>query len=283
MCKRELTIDNICEILIKNKKIFIKGKVIMYFTVVKKRAILGVVCFILAGVIAGVTVGATGAYQVFYGYAVRSLPIYYVSTEEKKIAISFDCAWGVDYTDTLLSVMEEENVKCTFFTVEFWTVKHPDYVKKISDAGHEIGTHSATHPYMSKLSRDAIIKELNSSVSAIESITQKKVEVFRPPYGDYNDLLIDTAKELGLFTIQWDVDSLDWKNLTANEITERVVKRVKNGSIVLFHNQGLHTAEALPTIINTLKSAGYEFVTIGELIYRDGYIMAADGAQVKNS
>jgi peptidoglycan/xylan/chitin deacetylase (PgdA/CDA1 family) len=165
--------------------------------------------------------------------------------------------------------------------VEFWTKKYPDMVKKISDFGHEIGTHSATHPYMSKLAEEDIIKELSSSTLAITEITGKKVEVFRPPYGDYDDLLIETAKNLGLFTIQWDVDSLDWKNLSANEITNRVVKKVKNGSIVLFHNQGLHTAEALPQIIKELKNKGYVFVPIGELIYRDNYFMAVDGAQVQ--
>lgn len=254
----------------------------MYFTVLKKKKIIAVLCVLLTGVICAITVCTTGAHQVFFGYAVKSLPIYYVKTEQKQIAISFDCAWGVDYTDTLLSVMEKENVKCTFFMVEFWTEKYPEYVKKISDAGHEIGTHSATHPYMSKLSRETIVKELNSSVKAIENITGKKVEVFRPPYGDYNNLLIDTAKELGLYTIQWDVDSLDWKNLSTNEIVKRVTSGVKNGSIVLFHNQGLHTAEALPTIISILKDKGYTFMPIGQLIYRDNYKMGADGAQIKN-
>lgn len=221
----------------------------------------------------------TPAHEVFYGGTLRELPIYYVKTEEKKLAISFDCAWGVDSTDGLLSVMEKEGVKSTFFMVEFWAKKHPEYVKKISDAGHEVGTHSATHPYMSKLSKEAIVKELTSSSSVIEEIIGKKVEVFRPPYGDYNDLLINTATELGLYTIQWDVDSLDWKNLTAGEINKRVVGKVKNGSIVLFHNQGLHTLEALPHIIKALKQKGYQFVTIGELIYRDNYQMANDGGQ----
>ena len=258
-------------------------KVIMYFAVLKKRKILSALCLVLVGIIATVTLYKTGAYQVFYGSAMRKLPIYRVQTDEKKISISFDCAWGVDYTDKLLEVMEAENVKCTFFMVEFWTKKHPDYVKKISDAGHEIGTHSATHPYMSTLDKSAIERELTTSKQAIESITGKTVEVFRPPYGDYDDLLIDTAFSLGLYTIQWDVDSLDWKDLSAKEIFNRVTARVKNGSIVLFHNQGLHTAEALPDIIKSLKAEGYTFVPIGELIYRDNYKMATDGAQIKNS
>ena len=253
----------------------------MYFAVISKKKFLSAMIGIMMFVVAVLSVYKTGAYEVFSGYATRKLPIYRVQTEDKKIAISFDCAWGVDYTDKLLSIMEEQKVKCTFFMVEFWTEKYPEYVKKISDAGHEIGTHSATHPHMSKLDETPIRKELSSSKLAIEKITGKKVEVFRPPYGDYDDLLIDTAFDMGLYTIQWDVDSLDWKNLSAKEIISRVTSKVTSGSIVLFHNQGLHTAEALPSIIKSLKEKGYEFLPIGELIYRDGYRMGADGSQIK--
>ncbi len=255
----------------------------MHFAVLTKKKIIVIFALALAGILSSICVSKTGAYNVFFGYAVRELPIYRVEREDKKIAISFDCAWGTDYTDSLLEIMEKENVKCTFFSVEFWTKKNPEYVKKISDYGHEIGTHSATHPYMSKLDRDTIIKELSSSSNEIEKITGKKVELFRAPYGDYNDRLIKTARELNLFTIQWDVDSLDWKDLSAKQICDRVIKRVKSGSIVLFHNQGLNTAQALPTIISELKGKGYEFVKISDLIYRENYQMRTDGSQVKNS
>lgn len=255
----------------------------MYFTVLNKRKLIILVCFIIAGVVSGILLSSTGAYSVFYGGNLKKLPIYRVQTEEKKIAISFDCAWGTDYTDKLLEIMAQEKIQSTFFMVEFWVKKNPEYVKKIFEYGHEIGTHSSTHPYMSKLDKVAIQKELTTSVNAIESITGAKVELFRAPYGDYDDLLIDTAKELGLYTIQWDVDSLDWKNLTASEITDRVTKKVQNGSIVLFHNQGKYTAQALPQIIKMLKDKGYTFVKISELIYRDNYKMSADGSQVKIS
>ena len=127
--------------------------------------------------------------------------------------------------------------------VEFWTEKYPEYVKKISDNGNEIGTHSATHPYMSKLGESEIRKELTTSSEAIEKITGKKVELFRPPYGDYDDLLIETATDMGLYTIQWDVDSLDWKDLSASDIAMRIVSRTREGSIILCHNNGKHTAE----------------------------------------
>ena len=247
-----------------------------------KQKINRIIAFILIPLALLFFIDFKGYYQVFYGYATRELPIYSVKTNEKVLSISFDCAWGVDYTDKLLEIMKEEDVKCTFFMVEFWAKKHPDYVKKIFDAGHEIGTHSSTHPYMSKLSKEGIIRELTTSTKVIEDITNKKVEVFRAPYGDYNDLLIKTARELGLYTIQWDVDSLDWKNLSAKEIEDRVLNRVKNGSIVLFHNQGLHTHEALKNIIITLKSKGYSFKRIGDLIYKDNYQMLPDGTQITN-
>ena len=253
----------------------------MYFTVLNKINIFTFLAFTLALVFCLVIFCSTNAHQVFLGYAVRELPIYRVETSDKKIAISFDCAWGTDYTDKLLEIMQSENIKCTFFAVEFWTKKNPEYIKKISDYGHEIGTHSATHPYMSKLDKNTIIKELTSSSKAIEDITGKKVELFRAPYGDYNDNLINTAKELNLFTIQWDVDSLDWKDLSAKEIAKRVIGKAKSGSIVLFHNQGLHTAEALPIIISHLKDNGYKFVPIGELIYKTNYKMRADGTQIQ--
>ena len=250
------------------------------FVVVKRKKIL--LCLIALVVTAALAVSVPLGVKAAFSKSARKLPIYSVETDEKKIAISFDCAWGVDYTDRLLSVMKEKGIASTFFMVEFWVKKYPEYVKKIDAAGHEIGTHSSTHPYMSKLGKEVIKKELESSSSAITDITGKKVEVFRPPYGDYDDLLIETATEMGLYVIQWDVDSLDWKNLSSAEIYKRVTGKIKNGSIVLFHNNGLHTADALPRIIDSIKNQGYEFVKIGDLIYRDNYKMAADGRQIKN-
>ena len=211
--------------------------------------------------------------------AERKLPIYGVQTTEKKVAISFDCAWGAEYTDALLEAMERSGVTCTFFAVQFWVEKYPEYAKKIVDAGHELGTHSKTHPYMSKLSKAEIQEELSSSCAAIEQATGIKPTLFRPPYGDYNNLLVETAEETGLYTIQWDVDSLDWKNLSAQEIALRVVNGVKEGSIILCHNNGLHTSEALPMIFSTLQNRGYEFVPIGELIYKENYSIDHTGRQ----
>lgn len=264
----------------KHKK---RGKFfyIMKFACIKLSLIKKTALFLSVIVTSCLLLTFTSGAYVFYGNSSRKLPVYYVKTEEKKLALTFDCAWGVDYTDQLLSILQEENVTATFFMVKFWVEKYPEYVKKICDAGHEIGTHSSTHPYMSKLSAQAQKKELENSVESIKKITNGSVNCFRPPYGDYNDTLIDTATSLNLFTIQWDVDSLDWKNLSATEIEGRVLSKAKNGSIILFHNQGLNTSKALKNIIKNLKEKGYAFCSVYDLIYKDNFRMGADGAQIK--
>jgi polysaccharide deacetylase family sporulation protein PdaB len=213
--------------------------------------------------------------------ASRVLPIYCVGREDKKISISFDCAWGTEYTDAILSSLEKNDIKCTFFATQFWVEKNPEHAKKIVQAGHELGSHSRTHSYMSKLSEKEIVDELNTSVTAIEKTTGHKTNLFRAPFGDYDNLLIETATAQNLYTIQWDVDSLDWKNLSATEIALRIVNGVKSGSIILCHNNGLHTAEALPIIFSTLKNRGYQFVPIGELIYKTDFKVDPTGKQLK--
>ena len=242
-----------------------------------------IVCFCIAVAITALSLSAyySGAYAVWFGGTVRKLPIYSVGTEQKVVALTFDCAWGTEHTQEILNVLAREEVPATWFMVEFWAEKYPQFVTAISEAGHQIGTHSKTHSYMSRLSAAQIKEELTSSAGTIESITGKKVELFRPPFGDYDDELISTAEECGLFTIQWDVDSLDWKDLSAGEITNRVLGGAKEGSIILMHNNGLHTAESLPAVISALKVRGYAFSTVGDMIYRSGYTIDSNGRQQK--
>lgn len=239
-------------------------------------------CAAIAAVICGLSLSAyySGAYAVYFGNTPRALPIYSVEREDKTVSITFDCAWGVEHTDAILEALRVGEVSATWFMVEFWTEKYPDYVKKINEAGHEIGTHSATHSYMSKQNSEEIRSELETSSNSIYNITGKEVELFRPPYGDYDDELIKTASSEGFYSIQWDVDSLDWKDLSATDIASRVINAVKSGSIILMHNNGLHTAEAVPIIISTLKNRGYKFVPVGELIYRENYSIDSSGRQL---
>lgn len=248
--------------------------------VLNLKAVAASVCSIALIAVLCVSAHFTGAYAVYYNMSPRLLPIYSVGREDKYISITFDCAWGTEHTDDILKALKAGNVRATFFMVEFWTEKYPDFVKKIDSSGCEIGTHSATHSYMSKQSADEIRLELSTSSQAIKDITGKNVELFRPPYGDYDDELIKTASELGLYTIQWDVDSLDWRDLSATDIAMRVINGAKSGSIILMHNNGLHTAEAVPIIVETLKNRGYTFVPVGELIYREGYTLDSTGRQI---
>ncbi|EOC99504.1 polysaccharide deacetylase family sporulation protein PdaB [Caldisalinibacter kiritimatiensis] len=211
----------------------------------------------------------------------KSLPIYYVDTEEKRIAISFDAAWGADKTDDILDILDKYDIKTTFFLVGFWVDRYPDMVKEIKKRGHEIGNHSSNHPHMTKLSKEQIVEELKETENKIKELTGQRTVLFRPPFGDYNDRVINACKEAGYYVIQWDVDSLDWKELGVEPVVDRVTKNVKNGSIVLFHNNAKYVAEYLPLVLEKLKAEGYEIVPISELIYKDNYYIDHTGKQIK--
>ena len=196
----------------------------------------------------------------------RKLPVYSVERDDKCVSLTFDAAWGNEDTQTLIDILDRYGVKATFFVVGFWADKYPESVKALSDAGHEVMTHSDDHAHFNSLSRQQITDNLSAGCGKIEAITGVRPTLFRAPYGEYNDQVVETAASLGLTTVQWDVDSLDWKDLSAGEITRRVCDQVRDGSIVLFHNAALHTPEALPGIIEYLQSNGYRIVPVGELL-----------------
>ncbi len=212
--------------------------------------------------------------------AKKELPIYSVETDKKKIAISFDAAWGDEYTAYILDTLDQYNIKSTFFLVGFWVDKYPEHVKEIFDRGHDIGNHSTTHPNMSELSIDQMEEEINNTGDKIQKITGVKPILFRPPFGDYNDQLINSLKENGYYGIQWDVDSLDWKELGVESVVDKVTRNVKNGSIVLFHNNAKYVKEYLPLVLERLQKDGYEIVPISELIYRENFMMDNSGRQI---
>lgn len=212
----------------------------------------------------------------------KKLPIYWVDTKEKKVAISFDCAWGNEHTKPIMDILDQYDVKTTFFMVKFWAEKFPEDVLEISKRGHEIGNHSSTHPNMAKLSVEDMTKELQGSSEAIEKITGKKPDLFRPPFGAYSNNLIETCEANGYYVIQWDVDSLDWKEITTEQIVDRVTRNVKPGSIVLFHNNAEHVEDYLPAVLDKLKSEGYAIVPVGQLIMKENYHMDHTGKQTAN-
>ncbi len=214
----------------------------------------------------------------------RELPIYSVDTAEKKAAITFDCAWGADDIPDILNTLKKSDIKATFFTVGQWAEKYPDSIRAIADDGHDVANHSYSHLRMGSIDREKLISEIQKCNDVLEKLSGKKCELFRAPYGDYNNSTIIEARKLGCYTIQWNVDSLDWKpGISSDEIMKRIDKYIKPGSILLFHNDTPLTAKLLPGIIADLKDKGYSFVPVSELILRDNYNIDNEGRQKSNT
>lgn len=249
------------------------------FCVVKLKSIKYVLLVLLVTVLLAISFNGASSAQVFFGYNTKLVPVYSVQTDKKQVAITFDASWGADKTEEIMKILKEYDAKGTFFLVGFWVDKYPDMVKLINDNGFEIGTHSNTHPDLTKLSREAVKLEISTCTDMIEKITNKKIELFRAPYGAYNNTVIEVSNELNLIPIQWDVDSLDWKGISAQNITTRIVNNVKNGSIILCHNNSDHILDALPMVLDRLKGQGYEVTSVGELVYKENYTIDRNGVQ----
>ena len=212
----------------------------------------------------------------------RQLPIYCVQTDQKKVALTFDAAWGNEDTQKILDILKEKNVHATFFMTGGWVKNYPEDVKAILAAGHDLGNHSENHKNMSQLSSDEQKQELLSVHERVRQLTGYEMFLFRPPYGDYDDSVVLTARECGYYPIQWDVDSLDWKDYGTDAILDRVLNHshLGNGSIILCHNGAKYTAQALERLITGLQEKGYRIVPVSELILREDYHMDAEGRQI---
>lgn len=215
----------------------------------------------------------------------RELPIYCVDTTEPKIALSFDAAWGNEDTQTILSILRENDVKVTFFMTGGWVSSYPEDVKAILADGHDLGNHSEHHKDMATLDTSQQKEELLTVHDRVRELTGYEMRLFRPPYGSYNNDLVRTAAALGYHTIQWNVDSLDWKDYGADQITDTVCNhpQLGNGSIILCHNGAKYTPQALDTMIKTLKDKGFTFVKIADLIYPEPYHLGVDGRQYQDT
>lgn len=231
-------------------------------------------------------------YQHYYSPVVtsskvgdRNLPIYCVDCgSDKKIALTFDAAWGNEDTHKILEILDKQDVKVTFFMTGGWVEAYPDDVRAILDAGHDLGNHSENHKNMSQLSNAEKKDELMKVHEKVKELTGYEMFLFRPPYGDYDNDVITTASACGYYSIQWDVDSLDWKNFGVDSIIQTVTnhKHLDSGSIILCHNGAKYTADALDTMITSLKEKGYTFVPVSELIYRENYHMNHEGRQIQD-
>ena len=225
-----------------------------------------------------------GAATVSNSVGGRELPIYCVETDKPQIALSFDAAWGNEDTKQIMEILRKHNVKVTFFMTRGWVDSYPEDVKMILAEGHDLGNHSENHKNMSQISDSEIKEEVMKVHEKVKELTGYDMFLFRPPYGDYDNHVIKGVRACGYYPIQWDVDSLDWKDYGVDSIVNTVCshKHLGNGSIILCHNGAKYTAQALDTLITTLKDKGYEFVPLSQLIIRDDYHLDHEGRQHAN-
>lgn len=244
----------------------------------KKRGIqLALAVCLLAGSL--LYAGFNGINRSVFSESKKPLPIYSVETAEKKVAVTINVASGNDTTDSILETLDRYHVKSTFFLVGTWAKQYPDEVKKLAYRGHNLGNHSSTHPHMSNMSESQIVSEIKVTSDQVTALTGQPCPLFRAPYGDYDSNLVTVSRDHGYEIIQWDVDSLDWKGLTADQILERVKKSVGPGSILLFHNDSEHILPALEAVLAYLASEGYECVTVPELLHPGNYALDHTGRQ----
>ena len=255
----------------------------MILTLTKKNVVFAIAITLVLCVLL-VSVGVTSTASVFFGGTTRKIPVYKVATndEDKVIALTFDAAWGADKTQGILDIMAKYDAKGTFFLVGFWIDKFEEETKAIASAGFDIGNHSKNHLNMPKLSAEAIRDEIEYVNERVHDLTGITPTYFRAPYGDYDNKLMTVLEDMHMTGVQWSIDSLDWKGLSAKEIYDRVVPKAKSGDIVLFHNNSDHVLDALPLVLTALKNAGFRFVKLSELVATEDCTVDANGVQHKN-
>lgn len=212
----------------------------------------------------------------------RELPIYCVDTTEKRIALSFDAAWGAEDFPKIMDILDKHKVKVTFFMTGGWVDDNPDCVKELVKRGHDLGNHSQHHYDMTTISQSEQEKELMDVHNKVKELTGYEMFLFRPPYGAYDNAVIKTAYRLKYYPIQWSVDSLDWKDYGVDSIISTVCnhKALGPGAIILCHNGAKYTAEALDTMLTNLEGQGYTIGPISELIMKENYHMDVAGKQI---
>ena len=211
----------------------------------------------------------------------EELPIYSVDTNKPVVALTFDSAWGTEDLDDILKILKKHNAPATFFVTGDWAEKNPDAIKVIDAAGHEIANHGNAHKHMPQLSQEEMITEIKKCHETVYKLIGKDMALFRAPYSDWNDEVVETAHSLGYMSINMSVDSLDWKDYGVDSIIRTVCehKNLENGSIILLHNGATYTRDALDIMLTNLEQQGYSFILVSDLIYTEHYTLDHTGKQ----
>lgn len=185
------------------------------------------------------------------------------------IAITFDDGPDLKYTPRILDILQEKDVKATFFVVGIQVNKYPDVLKRIEAEGHLIGNHSYNHPNLTKLSSDELTEEIQSTDDKIFAALGHVPTIVRPPYGSVNDEVRQQLQDMGKEVVLWNIDPRDWDGSTVEDMFENIMSNARDGGNILLHSFGgkhiENTVTLLPLIIDELRAQGYSFVTVDEL------------------
>lgn len=192
-------------------------------------------------------------------------PIYKGNPKKPMAALMINVAWGNEYIPKMLQVLEKNNVHATFFFDGSWLKQNVDVAKTIMSKGHEMSNHAYSHKDMSKLGRAKAISEITKTQSLLEKELGVKNALFAPPSGDYNQSTVQIAHELGLRTILWTLDTVDWMKPSPASIVRKIQTRVEPGSLILMHPTS-SSSQALDDIIQVIKDKGLKLGTVSEVI-----------------
>lgn len=181
----------------------------------------------------------------------------------KMVALTFDDGPDPRYTEKLLDGLKERGVKATFFVTGANAYKYPEIIKRIQEEGHLIGNHTYHHIQLTAANGEQFRNEIISTNEVIRGITGEDTEYIRPPYGSWNKKY---EEELNMFPVLWSIDPRDWCSDDADCIVRNTVSKVKEGDIILMHDQYQSSVTAALEIVDRLQKEGYIFVTVEELL-----------------
>ena len=207
------------------------------------------------------------------------MPICRVETDQKKVALTFNCTYSAQDMQQLLEILKGKNVHATFFVSDAWAKNYPELLCTIHNAGHDIGGLWTTQASLSIREQTLTLENLTQR---IDRLTDSETTLFRFEDGNYDNSAIRLIQESGGYPVQWNINSMDWKDYGAQDILHRILnsRQLQNGSILLFHAGNAYTAQALPDLIDNLEDQGYQPVPVSELIWKHSYYMDADGVQI---
>lgn len=191
-----------------------------------------------------------------------------VITNQKHVALTFDVAWGNEELPLILEELKKEDVRASFFVAGEWAEHHTGLVKEIAKDNHLIASHGYRHTDYTTLDENEVRRDIQLSLSALQKITGDRPDYLRPPESKFNEATLKIAQSMGEQVILWSQSPSDEENPGYKIIAKRVVKEIKPGAIIQLHasDSAKETFKALPLIIDTLKSEGYTFVTLTELL-----------------